>query len=157
MHISYRIVLTAALLGMSLVLPVIPGEAADMDKDLGGFSSLQWNDRLERVQTDYTVQKMGKEAGGTHYGVIIPEANGEMGLQGPVAVEAVFYDNKLSSIQIPMTGPFDRRMKALQSRYGDPGLEGDNFALWEGNKTIMTLRQEGDYVLLSLVQRPGSK
>ena len=78
----------------------------NMTYDPGGFCDLHWGEPLNQIKQEYRMKLLGYSYGMARYWVLIPDAHGEMYLQGPVMAKACFYEGRLVSITIFMNGGF---------------------------------------------------
>ena len=87
---------------------------------------------------------------GLDKGPIIPDAHGEMYLQGPVMAKACFYEGRLVSITIFMNGGFEERVRHISHRYGTP-RRFEGLYVWEGPYTTMLLGQDDKGITLMML------
>lgn len=109
-----------------------------MKNDPGGFADLYWGESLDEVTSSHQTKYLGNVHGSEQYAVSIEDANGCMYLRGPVLVFAVFFNQKLGAIRIPIFGGYSAIISPLEQLYGIPNPH-NNFFTWDGEKTDMIL------------------
>ncbi|MBC3535728.1 hypothetical protein [Megasphaera hominis] len=122
-----------------LVCPAISyvnANAGTMKNDPGGFADLYWGESLNEVTSSHQTKYLGNNHGSEQYAVSIKNANGCMYLRGPVLVFAVFFNQKLGAIRIPIFGGYSAMISPLEQLYGTPEFKNGLFT-WEGQNTDM--------------------
>ena len=122
----------------------------NMTYDPGGFCDLHWGEPLNQIKQEYRMKLLGYSYGMARYWVLIPDAYGEMYLQGPVMAKACFYEGRLVSITIFMNGGFEERVRHISRRYGTP-RRFERLYVWEGPYTTMLLGQDDKGITLMML------
>lgn len=122
----------------------------NMTYDPGGFCDLHWGEPLNQIKQEYRMKLLGYSYGMARYWVLIPDAHGEMYLQGPVMAKVCFYEGRLLSITIFMNGGFEERVRHISHRYGTP-RRFEGLYVWEGPYTTMLLGQDDKGITLMML------
>lgn len=124
---------------MLLVFPALSyanTKVGIMKNDPGGFADLYWGETLSQVKNSHQTKYLGTVKGSEQYAVSIKDAKGCMYLRGPVFVVAVFFNQKLGAVRIPIFGGYSAMISPLERLYGTPEFENGLFT-WEGENTDM--------------------
>lgn len=124
---------------MLLVCPAfsyVNANVGIMKNDPNGFADLYWGESLDEVKSSHQTKYLGNVQGSEQYAVSIKDPKGDMFLRGPVFIFAVFFDQKLGAIRIPIMGGYSALLSPLEKLYGTPNFKNGLFT-WEGENTAM--------------------
>ena len=76
--------------------------AGQMKNEPNGFVDLYWGESISAVQSTHPTQIIAESNGQVAMNVGIKEAGGNLYLRGPVVVQAVFKNDQLIFIMIPI-------------------------------------------------------
>lgn len=106
-----------------------------MKNEPNGFVDLYWGESVEAVKNTHPTQLVSASNGQVALKVLIKDAAGNLYLNGPVVVGALFKDNELRIITIPVHNRLMERLSHLESMYGTPQYNGAYE--WQGKRTHM--------------------